>query len=277
MIFLSAFGDEIAPALDDQIEVLISEDIHHLDLRTVDEINVLDLTVNEAEMVKERLDRAGITVTAIDSPIGKVAADVPIDEELARLDRAIELAHLFVTPAIRIFSYYPPTANRDVDKAGYRNMVLGNLFALSAKAEAEHDVLLLLENDLGLYGDTVERLSDLLESIGSARVAAVLDPANFLLAGERPYPDAYEALKTKLGAVHVKDVRAGSVVPAGEGDARFPEMLLGMQQEGYEGVFSLEPHLTSSGSRSGFSGPEDFHRAAGAFKKLLGALEWEYS
>jgi sugar phosphate isomerase/epimerase len=275
--FLSAFGDEIAPALDDQIEVLISEDIHHLDLRTVDETNVLDLTTAQAEGIKERLDEAGITVTAIDTAIGKVPVDVPIDEELARLDRAIEMARLFMTPAIRIFSYYKPATDPQMDKAGYRNMVLGNFMALTARAEEEQDVLLLLENDLDLYGDTVARMSDVLESVGSARLAAILDPANFLLAGEWPYPDAYEALKAKLGAVHVKDAKAWSRRCRGRRRAHFPELLRHMKTDDYEGVFSLEPHLETAGQLKGFSGPERFRHAASAFKKLLADFEWEYA
>ena len=35
---------------------------------------------------------------------------------------------------------------------------------------------------------------------------------------------------------------------------------------GFDGYFSLEPHLASAGTFSGFSGPELFRKAAGAFK-----------
>ena len=276
MIFLSAFGDEIAPALDDQIEVLVAEEIHHLDLRSVDDVSVLDLGMDRAKWIKTRLDEVGITVTAIDSPIGKAPADIDIDEELGRLDRAIEMARLFETPAIRIFSYYPPAEDPGAGKDAYRSLALGNLLALTVKAEEAGDVILLLENDVDLYGDSVDRVTDVLESVGSSRMAAVLDPANFLLAGDLPYPDGYQALKEWLGAVHVKDVANGEVVVAGEGRAQFADMLHAMRDDGYEGVFSLEPHLASAGKLKGFSGRDRFRHASAAFKKLLAELDWAY-
>ena len=145
VIFLSAFADEIAPSLDAQIDVLQAENIRHLDLRTMDDVGVLDLSAAQAKTIKQRLDDAGITVTAIASPIGKAPADVDIDEDLARLDKAIELARLFETPAIRVFSYYAPAANSDADPEQHRAMAVGNLLALSIRAEEAGDMLLLLE------------------------------------------------------------------------------------------------------------------------------------
>ena len=92
-----------------------------------------------------------------------------------------------------------------------------------------------------------------------------------------PLPEAYEAIRPWLGYVHVKDaLQDGSVVAAGEGAARWPEILHGLQADGYDGIFALEPHLASAGRLSGFSGPDLFAHAARAFVALLAAEGWEY-
>ena len=78
--------------------------------------------------------------------------------------------------------------------------------------------------------------------------------------------------------MHVKDALSGSdrVVPAGEGDGQLPETLSALRASGFDGFFSLEPHLASAGTYSGFSGPALFRKAAGDFKDLLRrqGIEW---
>ncbi len=65
-----------------------------------------------------------------------------------------------------------------------------------------------------------------------------------------------------LRYVHVKDALAdGKVVAAGEGVARWPELLRRLRADGYDGFFSLEPHLVAMGQYGGFSGPDLFRRA----------------
>src|SRR5438270_7158810 len=107
-MYLSAFADEISADLDEQISVLLSAGIRHLDLRGVWDTNVLDLTDEQVSQVKKTLDARGIRVAAIGSPIGKVPIDSPFDEHLRRFDRAVALAHAFETPYVRLFSFYPP-------------------------------------------------------------------------------------------------------------------------------------------------------------------------
>jgi sugar phosphate isomerase/epimerase len=55
-----------------------------------------------------------------------------------------------------------------------------------------------------------------------------------------------------------------------------PETLSALHASGFDGFFSLEPHLASAGKYSGFSGPELFRKAAVAFKELLRRqdIEW---
>ena len=284
MIRLSAFADEISPDLDEQIAALSSEKIHFLDLRGVWNTNVLDLTHQQVARIKETLNAHGIGVAAIGSPIGKVPIDSSFDEHLHHFERAITVAQTLQTPYIRIFSFYPPAAHKGdrsdsgaVNPAEYREEVLRRLREMIARARAA-GVFLLHENEKDIYGDTIARCVDLLQSCDDSHFQAILDPANFIQVGQTPYPDAYEAIRPWLRYVHVKDARPdGSVVVAGEGVSHWPELLQRLRSDGYDGFLSLEPHLALAGQYQGFSGPELFRRASQALQQMLQAMGWEYA
>ena len=284
MIRLSAFADEISPDLDEQVAALSSEHIHFLDLRGAWNTNILDLTDQQVARIKETLDAHGIGVAAIGSPIGKVPIDSSFDEHLHHFERAITVAQALQTPYIRIFSFYPPAAHKGdrsdssaVNPAEYRDEVLRRLREMIARARAA-GVFLLHENEKDIYGDTIARCVDLLQSCDDAHFQAILDPANFIQVGQTPYPDAYEAIRPWLRYVHVKDARPdGSVVVAGEGASHWPELLQRLRSDGYDGFLSLEPHLALAGQYQGFSGPELFRRASQALQQMLQAMGWEYA
>jgi hypothetical protein len=49
-----------------------------------------------------------------------------------------------------------------------------------------------------------------------------------------------------------------------------------LHASGFDGYFSLEPHLARAEAASGFSGPELWGRASASFKKILHDrnIEW---
>jgi sugar phosphate isomerase/epimerase len=281
VIRLSAFADEIAPQLDEQIATLEREQIHFVDLRSVDGTNVLEFTDQQIVEIKRTLDAHGIGVSAIASPIGKVPIDASFDEHLHRFERAITVARAFQTQYIRIFSFYPPAASTAGDAAPapsrYRDEVLRRLREMTARARAAN-VILLHENERGIYGDTIARCRDLHESCADEHLRAVLDPANFIQCAQEPYPEGYVALYPWLSYVHVKDALSdGHVVVAGEGAARWPGFLRRLRADGYDGFLSLEPHLAFEGQFQGFSGVELFGQASQALRRLLREMDMEYT
>lgn len=278
MIQLSAFADEISPDLNEQAEVLLSEGIHHIDLRSAWGVNVLDLSDQQIVEVKQTLAARGIKVAAIGSPIGKVPIDASFDEHLQRFERAITVARELGTTYIRIFSFYPPAgATVKPDPASYRDEVLRRLREMTARARAA-GVILVHENEKDIYGDTIARCVDILQSINDPQLRSALDPANYLQCDQVPYPDAYEATRPWLGYVHVKDVKSdGTLAVAGEGDGHWPELLQRLRQDGYDGFMALEPHLKAAGQFQGFSGPDRFRQASQALQGLLRAMNWQYA
>ena len=71
-VVLTGFADEISNDADEQIATLQKTGVSHLELRGVGGANVLDLSPAAVAVFKQQLDGAGIGVSAIGSPIGKV-------------------------------------------------------------------------------------------------------------------------------------------------------------------------------------------------------------
>jgi sugar phosphate isomerase/epimerase len=271
---LSAFADEIAPDLDVQLDTLAGESIRYLEFRGVWGKNVLDLTDSEIETVKAALARRGFGVASIGSPIGKISITHDFAPHLARFQRAIQVAHALAAPYVRIFSFFIPVGE---DPARYRDEVLERMRRLVQVAEGS-GVTLVHENEKEIYGDIPARCLDILTQIDSPILRAAWDPANFVQCGVRPHTAGYAALRPFIAYVHVKDavLDSGRVVPAGQGDGEVHETIAALRASGFDGFFSLEPHLASAGTFSGFSGPDLFRVAAGAFKDLLReqGIEW---
>jgi sugar phosphate isomerase/epimerase len=265
---LSGFADEIDAAPEKQFQVLTDLGIRHVEFRSAWDTNVLDLSDEQIAEIKRLLAEYGIRLSAVGSPIGKVSVADDFDEHLRRFDRALWVARELEAPYIRIFSFYPPVKGED--PAPHRDEVLRRMSALVDRVEGE-DVVLGHENDVNLYGNVPDRCLDLVESIGSDKLRLVWDPANFVLSGARPYTDAFAMLRPYLGYLQIKDAVAetGKVVPAGEGDGEIRATVRALKADGFDGFFSMEPHLAQARSAGGFSGPELFGTATRAFTGLL--------
>jgi sugar phosphate isomerase/epimerase len=270
MFTLSGFADEISEELEEQLDVLQDLDIDYLELRGVWGKNVLDLTDHEVQRVRDELERRGMGVSAIGSPIGKIGIDDPFEPHLQRFSRAVELAEFFDCRYIRMFSFFVPEGEADA----HREPVMERLKAFLDVVEG-HPVVLLHENERHIYGDVPRRCKDIFETCASPQLRMTFDPANFVMCGVRPFSEGYEPLKDYISYLHIKDglMEEKQVVPAGEGDGQLRELLRALQEEGYEGFASLEPHLAMAGRYDGFSGPELFAVAAEALRELLEELE----
>ena len=271
---VSGFGDEISADPREQLAVLGSLGITHLDLRAAWERNVLDLSDEDVARLRSELAAAGARVAMIASPIGKSDVEREAAYEEGRLETAIRLADQFETPLIRVFSFYLP----NTDRAASRAEVVDRLTRWAARAEAAGKTL-LLENELNLWGETPEQCAELLDAVGSERLRMTLDTGNFASIGVASYDVAYPLLRPWLAHCQVKDVRTAdrTVVAAGEGDGQVADVLAALVRDGYRGYLSLEPHLALAGKAGGFSGPELFGQAARALDAIIRQVEQDAS
>ena len=95
-IRISGFADEISADFDVQLKTVTDLGMHYISLRSADGIGVADYT---PDLVKEkllpRLKAAGVGVSSLGSPIGKVDIkdEAGFQKQLAQLRTLCEIAH----------------------------------------------------------------------------------------------------------------------------------------------------------------------------------------
>ena len=274
-VTLSGFADEISADPAEQLAVLAQESVTHLELRSAWSVNVADFTDAQLAAFRAVTESAGVRVSAIGSPIGKIPVGAPLEPELERMRRIADVAGELGTALVRVFSFYIPAGE---PPERYRAQVIDRMGALARIAE-ERGVVLAHENEKEIYGDVPGRCADLITSVGSPALRATFDAANFVQCGVRPFAEAYPLLRPHLVYLQVKDAHAGTgeVTPAGEGDGEMRETLRALRDSGFTGFMSLEPHLDLAGRQGGFSGPDKFLQAARALKRLLDELSIGWS
>lgn len=240
-IILSGFSDEIAPELDLQLAAIREWGLSHIELRAADGVNVSDFSTEKVKEVKNKLAGAGVSVSSVGSPIGKIGIEEDFAPHLEKLKRTLEIQKELGAPYLRMFSFYIPQGRAPED---FREEVLDRVGRMAEEAAA-WDSVLLHENEKGIYGDSAPRCKELLEAFYGPHFKAVFDFANFVQVGQQTLP-AYELLKPYVEYVHVKDAQwgTGAVVPAGQGDGHVKEILTDLTGGGWKGFLSLEPHLT---------------------------------
>lgn len=232
MIRLSAFADEASPMLERQISALKRNDIGYLEIRGVNGENIANISCEDAKKYADQLSDAGIKVWSIGSPIGKVKIDSDLDEHRAKLRHICELANIFGTDKVRMFSFFEAYDSREKVFSELSDMV---------GIAAEYGVELYHENEKAIYGDTLERVLDIMENVRGLKF--VYDPANFLEVGEDS-SKTLDALHSKTDYFHIKDVisETHTLVPAGYGDGRISELVSRISADD-DKVLTLEPHL----------------------------------
>jgi predicted dehydrogenase/sugar phosphate isomerase/epimerase len=238
---LSGFADEIDADFEKQMEVLHECNIGYMELRSAYGKNISEYSLEEAQKLKEILDREKIKVSSIGSPIGKINITDDFEEHFELFCHVVALAKLFETNYIRIFSFYIPEG-RIVQS--YKVEVLRRMKRMISYAK-EQGVTLLHENEKGIYGDIGVRCKELMEELYCDHFKQVFDFANFVQCGENVM-EAFQSLKPYIAYIHIKDALKDShmVVPAGHGDGNVADIIRVLELENYDGFYSLEPHLT---------------------------------
>ena len=258
--FLSGFADEIAPDLTTQLESINKLGMHYIEMRGVDGNNLIYHDDTKVKEIKARLDDAGVKLSALGSPLGKIGIDDAFEPHFEEFKRAVEIAHMMETRNIRMFSFYVPEDRGE----NIRESVFERLGSFLEYAKAE-DICLLHENEKGIYGEKAPECREIMNAFGGEHFRAIFDFANFVQAGQDTL-EAYEMLKNYIAYIHIKDAVSGSgkVVPSGFGDGNVKEILSRLFSKGFEGFLSIEPHLFDF---EGFAGLETGSRKLPAFEE----------
>ncbi|WP_439629759.1 sugar phosphate isomerase/epimerase family protein [Gemmata sp.] len=277
MFTLSAFADEISPDPREQLSVLKACNVRHIEFRSIYKTNVLVLTDAQIKEFKALLDGEGFKLSAIGSPVGKIAIDSPFEPHLDKLKRAVELCGVLGTPNIRVFSFYPPGNDHNFNPAdwpAHRDEVVRRMGAMAELAAASK-VVLFHENEHRIFGDSPDRVRDVLASVNSPALRAAYDAANYAYGDFDPV-EGWEKTKEFTSHFHIKDWKRGGPaaghehgVIAGTGDGNIAHSTRDAVKRGYRGFAVMEPHLRGGGPTGGVTGPDLFPYAVEAFRKIL--------
>jgi len=273
---LSAIADEAGVMLNEQISALKENSIEYIEPRNIDGRGILDFSEDELKTIKRELDKNGIKVSSLGSPIGKYPIEADFESYKPLIFKAIGVAKALDTKYIRVFSFF--TKQNELKK--YRNEVLKRLKFMVKTAESE-GIILCHENESGIYGQMPSEVLDILTSVKG--IGGIFDAANYRMNGA----DAIEGINATLinfKYIHVKDAIFNEqlIVPAGEGEGKIANAINLINEKFNDTVYlSVEPHLTEflayktidshplRGKYSFSSGREAFDFAVSAIKNLL--------
>jgi len=279
----SAFADEIDPNFDLQLKSLKKLSIGLIELRGVDGKSFVNLTDSELSVVKDKLQKNGIGISALGSPIGKINVDDDFEAHKRLLKRIMDIGDYLGCKRIRIFSFYPAEGMADTVFEEKSFSMLGELLDIADS----RGFTLCHENEKDIYGYSPDRVRRLVEHF-EGRLRVVLDPGNFAFCGVDGSP-AYAMLKDYIDYMHIKDADSdGCIVPPGKGVALIEETLNALKKDRPEQdiIITMEPHLmmfTGLSSLSklddikhkySFSSPfEAFKTATDAVKAMVARID----
>lgn len=240
---LSAFSDEAGNAIEDQIEATQQAGLAFLDLRGVDGFNIAALPVENAQIIKRKLDAAGLQVQMLGSPLGKIDIADNFEPEAQKLKHLARVGDILGCRSVRIFSYY----NKDgLPHEQWQSQSLSRLSKLKDIARQE-GLVLFHENERHIFGDLgsdVVTIGRELRDGTSFRL--IFDFDNFNQSGEDVWA-TWQVLAEMTDAFHLKDSTGDNQhVPVGQGNGRVREILQDAVSRGWSGPVAVEPHLQHS-------------------------------
>ena len=235
---LSAFADEAGNDLSDQINALTENGIGFIEPRNIGGKGILELSDEELYAIKQELDRNGIKVNSIGSPIGKYPIEDDFDSYIPKVIRSFEVAKILGTNLIRMFSFF--VEQDELEK--WENEVIRRLTVMAELAE-KHGITLCHENESKIYGQEPKEVAKLLRAVPTMK--GIFDPANYRMNGADPI-EGIEATLINLKYIHVKDAVYSKqmIVRAGHGEGRIGEVIDKVNGLTDDIVYlTLEPHL----------------------------------
>jgi len=246
---ISGFADEMYDDFEQQLRGHKSLGLNRIDLRRINGKNISELSGAEVAETFRLLHVYKIRPYSIGSPIGKISLDCDLEEHYELARRIFHMAHVLGAKYVRVFSFYP-REGKEFDRHD-RDVIAAFLKRLAETARF-YRITVGLENEKGLYGESPERVRELLDLVNMEKLRCVFDMGNFVNDGHDP-EKAYRLLSDYVTTFHIKDVtKAKEMVMTGQGDAKIAEILAAHYalRDGGETFISLEPHLTDKGDRA---------------------------
>ena len=242
---ISGIADEAGKTVEEQIAAHKELGWDHIEMRAVSSGNFSGISDSGFDEVSKKLDEAGMHVTCFASEIANWARNIGGDfkVDVDDLRRAVRRMKKLNTKYIRVMSY--PNDGRDEHL--WREEVVKRLKELTRIAE-EEGITLAHENCSGWGGVSAENCFELIEEIDSPAFRILFDTGNPAVEGQDSW-DFYNRVKQYIVYIHIKDAKREDnshvYTFPGDGAGYVKEIIADLKSSGYEGVLSIEPHLSA--------------------------------
>ena len=249
-MFFSGISDEAGQPIATQIKAHRELGWEHLELRMVDNTNITQLSEDDFDHTYDAVTEAGMKVSCFGSAIANWARPITGDAsiDIDDLKQSIPRLHRFATPFIRVMSY-PNDPDSPLSEPEWRKESIKRMKVLAEIAE-DNGIIMAHENCSGWGGESSENSNILIGEVDSPALKVVFDTANPVPYGQNSW-DYYNAVKKDIVYVHIKDAKyhpgetVEHYVMCGDGDGYVKEVIADLLANGYEGGFSIEPHLAA--------------------------------
>lgn len=247
-MFYSGISDEAGPDIQTQIKAHRELGWTHLELRMVNGVNLTQLEDSAFDSVCTAIAGADMSVSCFASAIANWARPITCDPSVDENDllNAIPRMHRLGTSFIRVMSY-PNDPDHPLDEPAWRRESIRRMKNLAKIAE-EGGVVMVHENCSGWGGLSAENSNILLGEVNSPALKVVFDTGNPVTYGQDSW-EYYQAVRKDIVYVHIKDAKKingeDHYCFCGEGNGCVKEIVGDLLAGGYQGGFSIEPHLAA--------------------------------
>ena len=254
-MYLTGFADEAAADIDGQIRATRELGWNCIESRNIDGVNIHDISDEKFDIVCGKLEDAGIRINCFGSAIANWGKQInePFDSSLEEARRAIPRMRRLGTKLIRVMSFAVLKDRTPDDQMEEERFArLRELHAMFTDA----GITPVHENCMNYGGMGWTYTMKLLENVPGLKL--VFDTGNPVFTDDRtkprPYPkqsawEFYSHVKDHIAYVHIKDgvwneaEQKTDFTFAGDGDGDVRRIVKDLLHNGYDGGFSMEPHL----------------------------------
>jgi len=257
-MYFTGFADEAGADIDTQIKATRELGWANIEMRAVKignvQANIHDIPDKEFAIVHGKLKDAGVRINCFGSAIANWGKkiDEPFDSSLAEAKRAIPRMKKLGTKLIRIMSFAVRDSDDQMEEERFRR--IRELFKMFNEA----GLTPVHENCSNYGGMSWQHTLKLIKNVPGLKL--VFDTGNPVFSDDRmksaPYPkqsawEFYDHVKEHIVYVHIKDgiwnegANKTSFTFPGEGSGDVRKIVTDLIARGYNGGFSMEPHMVT--------------------------------
>jgi len=264
-MYYTGFADEASYDFAKQIQATQELGWKYIESRKIGDKTLASISDEEFDKISEMLENSGVQINCYGSAVANWSKDPRKEEDYlsskAELLNVIPRMHKLGIKMIRGMSF-AIVRDEDPDSEYIRSLVFPKVKEFVEICE-DNGILYLHENCMNYGGMSYEHTLRLLDKIDSPNFKLVFDTGNPVTTwdyrGSRPYKkqsswEFYSNVKNFIYYVHIKDgvyIRETDKIFAearwtfpGEGQGDVVRIVEDLIKNGYDGGFSMEPHMS---------------------------------